>query len=69
MVRPIPSPPCDRSSDWSPWLKSRNISGSFSASNLTDVVVRQTQQQAIGDMPRAWFEPGRSFRLQLRYTY
>jgi TonB-dependent receptor len=46
-----------------------HVSGSFSASNLTDVVVRQTQQQAIGNMPRAWFEPGRSFRLQLRYTY
>jgi outer membrane receptor protein involved in Fe transport len=46
-----------------------HISGNFSASNLTDMVVRQTQQQGIGNMPRAWFEPGRSFRLSLRYTY
>jgi outer membrane receptor protein involved in Fe transport len=46
-----------------------HISGNFSASNLTDMVVRQTQQQAIGNMPRAWFEPGRSYRLSLRYTY
>jgi TonB-dependent receptor len=45
------------------------ISGSFSASNLTDVVVRQTQQQMVGNLGRAWFEPGRSFRLSLRYTY
>ncbi len=45
------------------------ISGNFSASNLTDVVVRQTQQQFIGNMGRAWFEPGRSYRLSLRYTY
>jgi len=46
-----------------------HISGNFSASNLTDMVVRQTQQQGIGNMPRAWFEPGRSFRVSLRYTY
>jgi TonB-dependent receptor len=46
-----------------------HISGNFSASNLTDMVVRQTQQQGIGNMVRAWFEPGRSFRLSLRYTY
>ncbi|MBW8896738.1 MAG: hypothetical protein JF619_01155, partial [Massilia sp.] len=46
-----------------------HISGNFSASNLTDMVVRQTQQQGIGNMPRAWFEPGRSFRISLRYTY
>jgi TonB-dependent receptor len=46
-----------------------HISGSFSASNLTDVVVRQTQQQAPGAMGRAWFEPGRSYRIALRYTY
>ncbi len=45
------------------------ISGNFSATNLTDIVVRQTQQQGIGNMGRAWFEPGRSFRLSLRYTY
>jgi len=46
-----------------------HISGNFSASNLLDMVVRQTQQQSIGNMPRAWFEPGRSYRVQLRYTY
>lgn len=46
-----------------------HISGNFSASNLTDVVVRQTQQQGIGNMGRAWFEPGRSYRLTLRYSF
>ena len=46
-----------------------HISGSFSASNLTDVVVRQTQQQSPGNMGRAWFEPGRSYRIALRYSY
>jgi TonB-dependent receptor len=46
-----------------------HISGNFSASNLTDMVVRQTQQQGIGTMARAWFEPGRSYRVSLRYTY
>ena len=45
------------------------ISASFAASNLTDEVVKQTQQQHIGVMPRAWFQPGRSYRLALRYTY
>ena len=45
------------------------LQASFSASNLTDVVVRQTQQQHIGNMTRAWFEPGRSYRLALRYSY
>jgi TonB-dependent receptor len=46
-----------------------HISASFSASNLTDMVVRQTQEQGIGNMVRAKFEPGRSYRIQLRYTY
>ena len=46
-----------------------HISGSFSASNLTDIVVRQTQQQHFGDAGRAWFEPGRSYRFSLRYSY
>jgi TonB-dependent receptor len=46
-----------------------HIQASFSASNLLDDVVRQTQQQSIGNMNRAWFEPGRSYRLSLRYTY
>lgn len=45
------------------------VQASFSATNLTDTVVRQTQQQYIGNMARAWFEPGRSYRLALRYTY
>jgi TonB-dependent receptor len=44
-------------------------SGSFSANNLTDVVIRQTQQQHIGNMGHAWFEPGRSYRLSLRYSF
>jgi TonB-dependent receptor len=48
---------------------SEHVSASFSASNLTDIIVRQTQQQHIGDMGRSWFEPGRSYRLALRYSY
>ncbi|CAN7489344.1 TonB-dependent receptor [Duganella sp. LjRoot269] len=48
---------------------SEHLSGNFSASNLTDIVVRQTQQQHIGNMGRAWFEPGRSYRMTLRYSY
>ncbi len=42
---------------------------SFSVTNLTDVVIRQTQQQHIGDMGRAWFYPGRSFQLTGRYEF
>jgi len=48
---------------------SEHVQVSFSASNLTDKIVRQTQQQHIGNMTRAWFEPGRSYRLALRYSY
>jgi TonB-dependent receptor len=48
---------------------SDRLSASFSASNLTDAVIRQTQQQGIGNVGRAWFEPGRSYRLALRYSY
>jgi len=48
---------------------SEHLQASFSAGNLTDQIVRQTQQQHIGTMARAWFEPGRSYRLALRYTY
>jgi TonB-dependent receptor len=48
---------------------SDNLSANFSASNLLDGIVRQTQQQHIGDMARAWFEPGRSYRMSLRYTF
>jgi len=45
------------------------VSFSFAASNLTDTIVKQTQQQHIGNMPRAWFNPGRSYRLAMRYSY
>jgi TonB-dependent receptor len=48
---------------------SEHVQASFSASNLLDTIVKQTQQQHIGNMTRAWFEPGRSYRLSLRYTY
>ncbi|WP_177307811.1 TonB-dependent receptor [Pseudoduganella namucuonensis] len=46
-----------------------HIQASFNASNILDTVVKQTQQQGIGNMMRSWFEPGRSYRLALRYTY
>lgn len=42
---------------------------SLSATNLTDIVIRQTQQQHIGNMGRAWFEPGRSYRVSARYEF
>lgn len=42
---------------------------SFNVSNLTNVVTRQTQQQGIGDMGRAWFDPGRSYRLSMGYWF
>jgi TonB-dependent receptor len=45
------------------------LSFSLSATNLTDIVIRQTQQQHIGNMGRAWFEPGRSFRFSARYDF
>jgi TonB-dependent receptor len=48
---------------------SDNVQASFSASNILDTVVKQTQQQGIGNNIRSWFEPGRSYRLALRYTY
>jgi TonB-dependent receptor len=48
---------------------SDRLSGSFSANNLLDTVVKQTQQQHIGNMGRAWFEPGRSYRVALRYSF
>uniref|UniRef100_UPI002FCBE30E hypothetical protein n=1 Tax=Devosia sp. TaxID=1871048 RepID=UPI002FCBE30E len=48
---------------------SDNLQASFSASNILDTVVKQTQQQGIGNNIRSWFEPGRSYRLALRYTY
>jgi outer membrane receptor protein involved in Fe transport len=37
--------------------------------NLTKVVRRQTQQQHIGAMPRQWFNPGRSYDLNVRYEF
>jgi TonB-dependent receptor len=46
-----------------------NLSASLSVNNVTDNVVRQTQQQGIGNMGRAWFEYGRSYRLALRYSF
>ncbi|MBW8899557.1 MAG: TonB-dependent receptor, partial [Massilia sp.] len=42
---------------------------SLSATNLTDIVIRQTQEQHIGAMGRAWFEPGRSYRVSARYEF
>lgn len=42
---------------------------SLNVSNLNDVIVRQTQQQNIGNMGRAWFYPGRSYRLGARYEF
>ena len=45
------------------------LSASVAANNLTDTVVRQTQQQHVGNMGRAWFEPGRSYRVSLRYMF
>ena len=46
-----------------------HLSGSFSVTNLTDMTVRQTQQQGIGNMGRAWFEYGRGYRASLRYQF
>jgi len=42
---------------------------SGSVTNLTNVIIRQTQQQHIGDMGRAWFYPGRSFQMTARYEF
>ncbi|MEO7578347.1 MAG: TonB-dependent receptor, partial [Massilia sp.] len=46
-----------------------HLSASLSATNLADKHVRQTQQQGIGNMGRAWFEYGRSFRAAVRYQF
>jgi TonB-dependent receptor len=48
---------------------SNHLWGSFNVSNLTEVVTRQTHQQAIGNTGRAWFDPGRSFRVSMGYTF
>jgi outer membrane receptor protein involved in Fe transport len=42
---------------------------SLNVSNLNNVIVRQTQQQHIGNMGRAWFYPGRSYKLGARYEF
>jgi iron complex outermembrane recepter protein len=42
---------------------------SFNVSNLTNVVTRQTQQQTFGTVGRAWFDPGRTFRASMGYTF
>lgn len=42
---------------------------SINVTNLNDVTVRQTQQQHIGNMGRAWFYPGRSYSLTARYEF
>jgi iron complex outermembrane receptor protein len=46
-----------------------NLSMSLNVTNLNDVTVRQTQQQHIGNMGRAWFFPGRSYSLTARYEF
>ena len=46
-----------------------NLSLSFNVTNLTDKVQKQLQQQHIGMMDRAWFEPGRSYKLQVGYSF
>jgi outer membrane receptor protein involved in Fe transport len=42
---------------------------SFNVSNLNNVVIRQTQQQTIGNTGRSWYAPGRSFRASMGYTF
>jgi len=42
---------------------------SLSATNLTNTMGRQTQEQSPGFMGRAWYEYGRSFRLSTRYNF
>ena len=48
---------------------SEHFSGSFNGSNLTRTVTRQTTQQAPGNMGSSWFDPGRSYRMQLSYVF
>ena len=48
---------------------SERIWTSFNVSNLTNTVTRQTQQQTPGAMGRAWFDPGRSFRVSMGYNF
>nr|WP_052170492.1 TonB-dependent receptor [Massilia sp. JS1662] len=46
-----------------------NLYASGSVSNLSDAVVRQTQQQSIGYTLRSLYAPGRSFRFSLGYAF
>ena len=48
---------------------SDHFSGSLNATNLTRTVTRQTTQQAPGNMGSSWFDPGRSYRMQMTYTF
>jgi TonB-dependent receptor len=48
---------------------SDHLWGSFNVSNLTQVVTRQTHQQAIGETGRSWYDPGRSFRMSMGYNF
>jgi TonB-dependent receptor len=43
--------------------------GSFNVSNLTQTVTKQTNQHSIGQTGRSWFDPGRSFRVSMGYTF
>ncbi|WP_162250781.1 TonB-dependent receptor [Pelomonas sp. Root1217] len=45
------------------------LSMSLNVTNLNNVIVRQTQQQHIGVMGRAWFYPGRSYSMSARYEF
>lgn len=42
---------------------------SFSATNLNNVIVRETQQQTPGQLGRTWRMPGRSYYLTGRYEF
>ena len=48
---------------------SDNLWASLNVSNLTNVVTRQTHQQAIGSTGRSWYDPGRSFRVSMGYHF
>ena len=48
---------------------SDHLWASINVSNLTNVVTRQTQQQTFGTVGRSWFDPGRSFRASMGYTF
>ncbi len=48
---------------------SDHLWGSFTVSNLTEVVTKQSHQQAIGSTGRTWYDPGRSFRMSMGYNF